>query len=364
MRLLLLVLLLAPLFTCRAWALEEDRNGAAFHLDSMREGLNEQEQEIVGRLSGTDAYDVGAAMKRLYKSLQNRIREEVRGTLRFAASLLSLTFLGGFACAMCEDEKIRSLLEICVCCAAAALLTGSMDSLIGETLEALYRLSDYSKAALPVVFTAAAASGAAASAAARFAAVSFALDVLMSLAQRFILPLINAYLALILSCAVFPNSVLKAASRFVRWTAGILMTGTSLVFTAYIGMTGAISTAVNTAAVKATKTLIATALPVVGGMISDVSAAVLSAAGIVRSCAGAFGLISVTAICLGPFVLLTVKTLLFKATSVLAEAVPNARLTALLAGVSDASALLMGLLGSCTIMLFLSFTVAMKAVTV
>ena len=38
-------------------------------------------------------------------------------------------------------------------------------------------------------------------------------------------------------------------------------------------------------------------------------------------------------------------------------------LPALLGGLSDAAALLMGMLGSCALMLFLSFTLAMKAVT-
>ncbi|MCR5577321.1 MAG: stage III sporulation protein AE [Oscillospiraceae bacterium] len=360
----MLVLLLAPFFTCRAYALEpKDESADVFHLESMCDGLSGEEREISGELSA-ESYDAEGAMRRLGEELKKRVREEVHGTLRFASSLTALCFLGGFACALCEDETIRAFSEICVCCAAAALLTGSMDSLIRQTMEALYRLSDYSKAALPVVFTAAAASGAAASAAARYAAVSFALDVLMSLAQRFILPLVNAYLALTLTGALFPNSMLKAAARFARWVAGILLTGTSLVFTAYIGVSGAISSAVNAAAVKATKTLISTALPVVGGMISDASAMVLSAAGVVRSCAGAFGLISVCAICLGPFVLLSVKTLLFKAVSVLAEAVPCGRLSGLLSGVSEASAMLMGLLGSCAVMLFLSFSVAMKAVTV
>lgn len=328
----------------------------------MREGLSEEELTIGGVLQESSSYDVDGAMRRLLQSLKEKGCEALRANLRFAAALTALASFGGFACALCDEEKLRTLVELCVCSAAAAILTGSMDSLTRQTMEAIYRLSDYSKAALPVVFTAAAASGAAA-AASRYAAVSFALDVLMSLSQRFVLPLINACLALTLAGALFPNAVLKAATRLIRWAAGILMTGTSLAFTAYLGMTGAISAAVNTAAVKAARTVISTALPVVGGMISDASAMVLSAAGIVRSCAGAFGLVSVCAMCLGPFVLLTVKTLLLKAVSALAEALPCARLSGLLAGVSDAGALLMGMLGSCAIMLFLSFTVAMKAVT-
>ena len=360
----MLILIFAVFFPVRAHAQTSfDGSTDIFHLDDMRDGLSAEEQEIGGELTGTGPYDVGGAMRRLFDSLKKKTLEEVRGNLRFASTLTGLTFLGGFACALCEEDKTRTLLEICVCSAAASVLTGSMDSLIRQTMEAVYRLSDYSKAALPVVFTAAAASGAAASAATRYAAVSLALDVLMSTAQRCILPLINAHLALTLACALFPNSMLKAFLRFVRWAAGILMAGTCLVFSAYIGMTGAVSTAVNTAAVKATKTLISTALPVVGGMISDVSGTVLAAAGIVRTCAGAFGLVSVCAVCLGPFVLLTAKVLLFKAVSVLAEAVPCGRLPALFSGVADAAAMLMGLLGSCSIMLFLSFSLAMKAVT-
>ena len=347
---------------CSAQELNPEE-GDVFHLTSMQTGLSEEEQAIGGELSPTEVYDVEGGLRRLLRSLKDRLLEELRANVRFAASLTALAAFGGFSCALCEEEKLRALLEICICCTAATILTGSMDSLIRQTTEAIYRLSDYSKAALPVVFTAAAASGAAASAASRYAAVSFALDVLMSLSQRLILPLIHAYLALTLSGALFPNAMLRAVTKLVRWAAGILMTGTSLAFTAYLGMTGAISTAVNSAAVKATKTLISTVLPVVGGMISDASAMVLSAAGIVRSCAGAFGLISVCAICLGPFVLLTVRMLLFKAVAVLAEAVPCGRLPALLVGLSDAAALLMGMLGSCALMLFLSFTLAMKAVT-
>ena len=50
--------------------------------------------------------------------------------------------------------------------------------------------------------------------------------------------------------------------------------------------------------------------------------------------------------------------------AVLAEAVPCGRLPALLGGLSDAAALLMGMLGSSALMLFLSFTLAMKAVAI
>ena len=364
MRLLLAVLLLLPLFRMEAHALSEaDAASSVFGLEKVREAAPEQAREIGGELNPARPYDAAGAIARLWARFLEEMKSQLAENLRFAVSLIVLCFFCALATSLCADAKIRTLMEIAACCPAAWILTGAMDSLIAETTEAIYTLSDYSKAALPVVYTAAAASGAPSSAAARYAAVSFALDVLLSGMQRLILPLISAYLSATVANTLFPNAMLKAAASLSRWAAKTAMTGASLVFTTYIGMTGAISGAVDAAAVKTTRSLISGALPVVGGMISDVSAMVLSAAGIVRSCAGAFGLVAVCAICLGPFAMLWVKTLLLKAVSLAAEAAPCPRLSALFAGISGALAMLMGLLGACGILLFLSFSLGMRAVS-
>ena len=128
-------------------------------------------------------------------------------------------------------------------------------------------------------------------------------------------------------------------------------------------MSTLISTKVDAAAVKTTRTVISGTLPVVGGMISDASAAVLSAGAAVLSCMGAFGLIAVCTMCMGPFVMLTVKGMVFKAVCTVAESVQNSGLQRLFSGVSAAVGLLMGLLGANAIMLFLSLAAAMKVVT-
>ena len=111
------------------------------------------------------------------------------------------------------------------------------------------------------------------------------------------------------------------------------------------------------------RTVISTVLPVVGGMISDASGAVLAAAGVIRSCAGAFGLITVCVLCAGPFAVLSVKMLILKAAAAVTDSMQSPRLSALFSGVGSAMGLLLGLLGCCGIMLFISMMAGMKAVT-
>ena len=364
MRQLLFVLLLIPIFVTPGHAQSlYEQAGQEFGAAALEESLGEEERAISGSLSLDGSYDSGAALSRLWRELIERLRTELEESMGFAAALLAVVLLCSMAVVLSGSEKLGEYIEICGVCAAAAILLNGADGLLSQTTQAMYRLSDYSKAALPVVFTAAAAGGAVGSAGAKYAAVSFGLDVLMSLSQKVIIPLIYAYLGVSLANAVFPNAILGAAARLTKWTATTAMTGMTIAFTAYVGMTGLISSSLDASAIKAARAVISSALPVVGGLISDASATVLSAAGVIRNCAGVFGLVAVCAMCAGPFAFLTVKTLLLKAVAAVADSVQSRRLSGLFSAIGGAAAMLMGLLGCCGIMLFVSFTTAMKAVT-
>ncbi len=335
-----------------------------FGADRLDDALTDEEKEISGELSFDGSYDTGGALARLWRSFVQRVVNELEESIAYFTSLIALSLISSLVIAICSSKEPGLYVEIIACAGAAVIAIGSMESIITQTVEAMYRLSDYSKAALPVVFTAAAASGAVSSSAAKFAAVSFALDVLMSIAQKLIIPVIYAFLALAVSSSVFPNPIVAAVQKLCKWAAGTMMSAMTIAFTTYIGMVGAIGTAVDTTAVKAARSLISGTLPVVGGMISDASAMVLSAAGVVKSSAGVFGLITVCLMCMGPFALLSVKMLLFKGVSALAEAMDNKKISTLFSSLGSAMALLLGLLGSCGIMLFISLTAALKAVSI
>ena len=364
MKKLFMILLLLPLFSLSAYAeMPEGKTEEIFQTERLTEGLREEELLVGGEPRMDGRYDTRGALSRLWERFHSAVSDTLRESMAQLVGLSALLLFTGLASAACGAGSIRSLVELIGACGCAISLAGGVESLVGETMEAMYRISDYSKAALPVVFTAAAAGGAVTSAGGRFAAVSFALDMMMTLSQKLVLPLITAYLAVTLAGALFPNPILSAVGQFSKWAAGLGMTAMALSFTAYLSLTSAISTAVDASAVKLARTVLSGTIPVVGGMLSDASAMVLSAAGIVRSSAGAFGLVAVCAVCIGPFAVLSVKALLFKAASVLADSVQNARMSALLSGIGNATALLLGMLGCNSLMLFLSFALGMKAVS-
>ena len=270
---LLLILLLAPFFILPAHAEElSEQASNVLGTQKLEEGLTAEEHQVSGPFRPGD-YDAASALTRLWDSFRKSLKREVESGMRFAGKLLALVFVCGLSSALCNQEKVGQFIDICGACAAAGILIGGVDSLISQTTEAIYRMSDYSKAALPVVFTAAAAGGAVSSAGLRYGAVGLALDIMMSLTQRTVIPLIYAYLSLSLTNVIFPHKLLGAVCSFAKWTATTVMTGATLAFTLYLSTTGAITGAVDAAAVKTARSVISGALPVVGGMMSDASAA-------------------------------------------------------------------------------------------
>lgn len=365
MKKLFLILLFCPLFftPCSAEALY-DQAADMSGVYEIQRALPEEERKISGELRVDGSYDTGGALKRLWGRLLSEAAEQLREDLGYASALVAIAVFCSLAGAAAAGKNIPEYINIAGCCAAAFMIAGSMDSIIAQASEALARLSDYSKAAMPAIFTAAAACGAVVSASARYASVCLAIDVIMSAAQRFIIPLIYAFLALVISASIFENPLLRAVARLTKWCATTLMTGITIVFSAYITLTGLIAGSTDQVAVKTARTVISSSLPVVGGIISDAASVVLSAASVIKNSAGAFSLIAVCALCAGPFAALSVKMLVFRAAAAAADMLPGGKLAALINDVGTALAMLLGLVGCCGIMLFISIMSGIKVVTV
>ena len=363
MKKLILILLLWPLFVspCYAEGLYEraaEETGAY----AVEEALPETERELSGPLRLDGSYDAQGALRRLWERLLEELKSAVNESVRSVGSLIAIGVLGALAAALIGKGGEGGFVDMASCSAAALLLSGGLESLIGRATAALAQLSDYSKAALPAVFSAAAAGGAVVSASARYAAACLAMDVIISAQQRLVLPLIYAYLAVAVSRSLFDNGLLQGLIQLIKWAVTTALTGITLAFSAYVSLTGIVTGSSDVVAVKATRTVIASVLPVVGGILSDSASVLLAAASVIKNAVGAFSLVAVCALCAGPFALLFVKMLLFKFTAAVTDMLPSRRFSRLIGEIGTCCSMLLGMVGSCGVMLFISIMSGVKAV--
>ena len=358
MRVLICLLLLTCLLIAPVYAAEE-----GLDVSVVEDALDEEAREVGGTLTTDGSYDVRGAIGRLIDRAKKELNEQLRGELRELGRIVAIAVVCTVAEAVCSDARMAQIISLCSCAAVVLTVAGSLDSMAAELTGAIRTLCDYSRAALPAVYTAAAVSGAVVSAGAKYAAVSLGMSIMMEVLQRLTLPLIYAYLAVCISRCACPNALLGAAASVIKWGCVTAMTVLTMGVSAYITLTGALTGGADAIAVKGTRTVIASALPVVGGILSDAASVVLASASLIKSSAGVFALVGVCALCLGPFLAIGVKMLLFRLCAALASAAEGKRLAALLGDLSTALGMMLGILGAMTIMLFIAFMAAIRTVS-
>ena len=216
---------------------------------------------------------------------------------------------------------------------------------------------------LPTLSAAVAAGGGYITAGARQVATVFFTDLLISLIRQVLLPLLYACIAAAAADAVVPGHSLQKIGQGLRKCAAWALTALMLAFTGFLSVTGAATSAADALSTQLTRTAIATAVPVVGSIISDAAGTVLAGAGMLKGAIGVFGLLAVLAICLTPFITMAVQYLLYKLAAFLAGTVTQEPLAHLIGALGSAFGLMLGMTGSCALALLISIISSVSVVS-
>lgn len=246
--------------------------------------------------------------------------------------------------------------------AICSLLLGSADTMIRLGAETVTQLSEYGKLFFPVLTAALAAQGGLQTSAALYVGTAAFDMVLSSLVVKLLIPMVYLFLALAAANAVTGEGLLKRMRDMVKgllsWTLKLLLT----VFTTYMSITGVVSGTTDAAALKATKVTISSVVPVVGGILSDASEAVLVSAEMMKNAAGIYGILAVLALFLEPFLRIGSHYLILKGTSALSSVFGSGELSALIEDFGSAMGLLLAMTGSVCLMQLISAVCFMKGV--
>ena len=99
-----------------------------------------------------------------------------------------------------------------------------------------------------------------------------------------------------------------------------------------------------------------------GSIISEATGTVLAGAGMLKGAIGIFGMLAVLSICLTPFLQMAVQYLLYKLAAFLAGTITEGPLAGLIDALGTAFGLMLGMTGSCALLLLISITSSVSAV--
>lgn len=287
------------------------------------------------------------------------------GALRSGSLLLCVALLCGLAQTAertlglggVSAERLAGAAAVC------AVTMADVNVLMGLGRETLERMEEFSALLLPTVTAACALAGQSAAAVARQSATLLFLKLLLTMADKLILPLVCGYVMTCAAHAALGNEGLKRVAKFLKWAATVALT---LLFTGFVlslGITGAVAANGDLAAQKAAKTALSRMVPVVGGILADAAETVAAGAGVLKGTVGVAGLLAVLAICAGPFLRLGVHYLTYKLTGTLAATAAPGPVADLIDELSGGFALLLGMVGGGGVILYVALVTSIGAVS-
>ena len=303
-------------------------------------------------------------VRRLWREGWEQAGEYLLAGVRSTAAIMAGVVLLGLAesAAPAGKDTLGQYVSITGALWITAVSAGNLNALIGLGQQTIVDLSQLSKALLPVLAAAEAASGGVTAASARQVAAVFFSDILLTAIERVLLPAVYLYIGTAAAGAVLEGELMERVGSLLKKLIGWALGGLLTLFTAFLTISGAVAGTADAQAVKVAKAAVSAAVPVVGGILSEAAESMLAGAGLLRGLLGAFGALAVLSFCLVPFLRLGGQYLLYQCASLAAAAAGPKKLTGLLTALGDAFGLVLAMTAASALLLLISLVSSLTAV--
>ena len=216
-------------------------------------------------------------------------------------------------------ENFSEPLNIVIGCAVAITVFASSAGVISQGMSAVETTSDFMLALIPVLAGIITAAG---NPTLALTYGSFAMAAAQAAAQtagNIIMPLCGAFSAFGVSASLSPElKLIKLADMIKKLTIGVL-SFVAAAFSAVLGLKSLLAGSADTLASKGIKLALSSAVPIVGGALSDAYSSIIGSVSLLKSTVGVFGVIAVVMIDLPVVLQLTARIILLKLLGVLSS---------------------------------------------
>ena len=317
--------------------------------------LTDSKSEILDSLPNNSAHiisqtdDIETCLQELLNGINTK--SFITSSVRSLSKMLIVIMLGGI-CAGFQKNSDLPVVTIATALAMTSVLFSDLQGILFLCTQTLEQISIFSNTMLPVMAGAITLSGAPITASATQSITMLALSLIIDFISSVLVPVICAYIAIITVNAALSHDLLDNLGQFIKWITTGSLKLILTIFIAYLSISGAISGSVDAVALKTAKFAVSGSVPVVGGIISDATESMLAGMVTIKNSLGIIGLLGVVAICIIPFLQVGINYLIFKAGTAAFSPICSPPIRKLMTGIGDSLGLMLGMLGTCSAILF------------
>lgn len=263
-------------------------------------GLDSETKERLGELGIEDVnfsslFDV--SFSKIFSFVKKAAEGKLESPLKSLMKLLSVIIL----IAVCEsfmpdDDKMKNVINMAAVLFSVTVIIFPLYDAMESAVSSVGVCADFMKSLIPVLVGIVSASGNP-SLAVSFQSCAFAAaEVISALGKNYVVPIVGAVTALDLTGSLMPSMKLSGITELVKKTVIQTLSFTATLYVSFLGIKGALANAADTVASKGIKLVISSAVPIVGGAVSEAYSGIIGSLVLVRSTVGIFGIIVIAVI--------------------------------------------------------------------
>ena len=281
------------LFACsfRADAQEYNVDGAG----EVRQSLPNEVNEVLdgyGISPNSTEWAQSISNKSVFSHIYDFVKSGIKNPLKAAGTALAIVVIIAAITSFSRDSEISKNAVFLCGLALIVFLVAQVYPTVKAAANAIKGSATFMLSFVPMYAGIIAASGGVASSVTMSALLLAASEISSALAAYLIVPLMSGYLALSVSTAASPlvnsNAVGESVKKIALWVLSFITT----IFLGVLGVQTTVNSAADSLALRTSKFIIGTAVPVAGPALSEAVATVSTSVQLLKSTAGIYGVIA------------------------------------------------------------------------
>lgn len=289
----------------------------------------------------------------LYESFVKKINEPIKAVFSITAAAIICSLTQSFCGNFFQTEKI---INAVAALSASSVFLLPMKKAISSSIAVIGECSDFMLSFIPVYSSAIIASGNVSSATGFRTLMISAVTVITRIAGEIIAPLVCIYFALCIASSLSDvniSEISKTINNFSVW----LLTFSATVFSGILGLGTLVTSSGDKALSKTAKLFIGSAVPIIGGTVSDAYSALKGCLEITKNVLGTYAIVVIAAIFLPSALSLLSWKICLSVSSGISGILENKILSSLLSSASAVMGILLALVVITAIMFIFSVSI-------
>ena len=299
----------------------------------------------------------------IYKKILSLLGTEVQIGLRSLLSILVIIIIHSLLKSVSEsleNDNISKLIYYVQYIAVVTVIMSNFSDIVNLVKDTTSNLVGFMNTLIPILVSLMLYTGSIATTSILEPIILFMVNFIGNLIQNILIPMILIIASISIISKISDKVQIEKISKFLKssttWFLGIVLT----VFVGVVSLEGTLSSSVDGITAKTAKTIVSSAVPVVGKILGDVVDSVLGCGVILKNAVGFLGVIIIIGICILPILKLTVLTFSYKLVASVSEVIADSKIVKLLDEVADIFKILLAILVSVSFMVIIGTTLLIK----